>query len=215
MLAWININYSVYSQHYFLCWPVEIGFDIDHTFICLFLRTYGHLNIKPSVGGVFTGHPNSSLVFFSPFCVDRSSVFSVLLVDHCLSCSCLLVYCLSFNLWLLITPLVSSDYPFGIFWLPLWYLLITLLVFSNYPFGIFWLPLWYLLITPLVSSDYLFDIFWLPLWYLLITPLVSSDYPFGIFKPFLCQHKENSTWIEILTEQSIIHIKAGKKCIWK
>ena len=125
-----------------------------------------HLNIKPSVGGVFTGHPNSSLVFFSPFCVDRSSVFSVLLVDHCLSCSCLLVYCLSFNLWLLITPLVSSDYPFGIFWLPFWYFLITPLVSSDYPFGIFWLPLWYLLITPLVSSDYPFGIFWLPLWYL-------------------------------------------------
>ena len=92
-------------------------------------------------------------------------------------------------LWyLLITPLVSSDYPFGIFWLPLWYLLlplwyllITPLVSSDYPFGIFLLPLWYLLITPLVSSDYPFGIFWLPLWYLPITPLVSSDYPFGIF----------------------------------
>ena len=55
---------------------------------------------------------------------------------------------------------------------------------SDYPFGTFWLPLWYLLITPLVPSDYPFGIFWLPLWYLLITPLVSSDYPFGIFKPF-------------------------------
>jgi hypothetical protein len=38
--------------------------------------------------------------------------------------------------YLLITPLVSFDYPFGIFWLLL---------------GIFWLPLWYHLITPLVS----------------------------------------------------------------
>jgi hypothetical protein len=36
----------------------------------------------------------------------------------------------------------------------LWYLLITPLVYSDYPFGIFWLPLWYLLITPLVYSDY-------------------------------------------------------------
>jgi hypothetical protein len=76
-----------------------------------------------------------------------------------------------FDLRLLITPLVSSDYLFGIFWIPLWYLLIT--VSSDYPFGIFWLPLWYLLNTPLVSSDY--GIFWLPLWYLLITPLVSSN----------------------------------------
>jgi hypothetical protein len=77
--------------------------------------------------------------------------------------------------------LVSSNYPFGIFWLPLWHLLITPLVSSDYPFGIFWLPIWYLLINPLVSSDYPFGIFWLHLWYLLITPLVSSDYPFGIF----------------------------------
>ena len=56
---------------------------------------------------------------------------------------------------------------------------------SDYPFGIFWLPLWYLLITPLISTDYPFGIFWLPLWYLLITSLVSSDYPFGIIKLFI------------------------------
>jgi len=68
----------------------------------------------------------------------------------------------------------ASDYPFGIFRLPLWYLLITPLVSSDYPFGVFWLPLWYRLITPLISSDCIFGIFWLPLWYLLITPLVSS-----------------------------------------
>jgi hypothetical protein len=37
----------------------------------------------------------------------------------------------------------ASDYPFDIFWLPLWYLLITPLVSSDYPLGIFWLPLWY------------------------------------------------------------------------
>jgi hypothetical protein len=47
----------------------------------------------------------------------------------------------------------ASDYPFDIFWLPLWYLLITSLISSDYPFGIFWLPPWYLLITPLVSSN--------------------------------------------------------------
>ena len=52
--------------------------------------------------------------------------------------------CLSFlDLRLLITPFVSSDYPFGIFWLPLWYILITPLVSTDYLFGIFWLPLWY------------------------------------------------------------------------
>ena len=62
--------------------------------------------------------------------------------------------------------MVSSDYPYGIFWLPLWYLLITPMVSSDYPYGIFWLPLWYLLITPMISSDYPYGIFWLPLWYL-------------------------------------------------
>jgi hypothetical protein len=41
--------------------------------------------------------------------------------------------------------LVSFDSPFGIFWFPLWYLLIPPLVFSDYSFDIFWLPLWYLL----------------------------------------------------------------------
>jgi hypothetical protein len=38
--------------------------------------------------------------------------------------------------------------------LPLWYLLVTPVVSSDYSCGIFWLPLWYLLITPVVSSGY-------------------------------------------------------------
>jgi hypothetical protein len=79
------------------------------------------------------------------------------------------LYCLSFYLRLLITPLVSSGHCivspsiYG-FWLPLWYLLaivLSLLRFtaSDYPFGIFW-PLYCLsfylrlLITPLVSSGH-------------------------------------------------------------
>jgi hypothetical protein len=65
------------------------------------------------------------------------------------------------------TPVVSSDHPCGIFWLPLWYLLVTPVVSSGYLCGIFWLPLWYLLITPVVSSAYPCGIFCLPLWYLL------------------------------------------------
>jgi hypothetical protein len=75
---------------------------------------------------------------------------------------------------LLITHLLSSDYPFVIF-----RLLISPLLSSDYPFVIF-----RLLITPLVSSDYPFVIFWLPLWYLLITLcyLQASDYPFVIFR---------------------------------
>ena len=70
----------------------------------------------------------------------------------------------SFDVLLLITPFVSSEYPFEIFWLPLWYLLITPLVSSDYPFVIFWLPLCYLMITHLSSSDYPFGIFWLSIW---------------------------------------------------
>ena len=62
-------------------------------------------------------------------------------VDYCLCFFFWPLYCLSFDLLLLITPLVSSDYLYCIFWLPLWYLLITPLISSDYPFGIFWLPL--------------------------------------------------------------------------
>ena len=64
--------------------------------------------------------------------------------------------------YLMITPLISSDYHIDIFWLPHWYLMITPLISSDYPIGILWLPHWYLMITPLVSSDYLIGILWLP-----------------------------------------------------
>ena len=79
------------------------------------------------------------------------------------------------------------------FWLHLWYLLVTPLVSSGYSFGIFWFLLWYLLVThllssicrllvtPLISSGDCFGIFWLLLLYLLVTPLVSSGYSFAIF----------------------------------
>jgi hypothetical protein len=104
------------------------------------------------------------------------------------------------SLWyLLIIPLISSHYPFGIWSLFLWYLLIIHLVSSHYPFDIFSLSLWHLLIIPLISSHYTFVIFSLSLWYLLIIPLVSvghcvvcllrlttSHYPFGIFWPLYC-----------------------------
>ena len=78
-------------------------------------------------------------------------------VDHCLSLFFWQFYCLSFNLRLLITTLVSSDYHFGIFWLPLWFLLITPMISSDYHSGFFWLPLWYLLITTLVSSNFSYE----------------------------------------------------------
>ena len=119
--------------------------------------------------------------------------------------------CLSFDLRLLITSLVSFDHCvvcpliYG-FWLPLWYLLAIVLsvlwfTASDYPFGIFW-PLCCLsfdlrlLITPLVSFGHcivcpLIYVFWLPLWYLLTIVLsvlwsTDSDYPFGIFWPLCC-----------------------------
>jgi hypothetical protein len=85
---------------------------------------------------------------------------------------------------LLITLLWSSDYPFVIFWLPFCYLLIILLLSSDYPFAIFWLPFCYLLIILLLSSDYPFVIFWLPFCYLLIILLLSSDYPFAMWYVF-------------------------------
>ena len=119
--------------------------------------------------------------------------------------------CLSFNVWILITPLVSFGHyvvcpsMYG-FWLPLWYLLAIVLsvlrcIDSDYPFGIFWplcclsFDVW-ILITPLVSFGHCVVCpsmygFWLPLWYLLAIVLsvlrcMDSDYPFGIFWPLCC-----------------------------
>ena len=121
--------------------------------------------------------------------------------------------CLSFNLRLLITPLVSFGHcvvcPSSIygFWLPLWYLLVIVLsvlrfTASDYPFGIFWSLCCLsfdlrLLITPLVSFGHCVVCpsiygFWLPLWYLLVIVLsvllrfAASDYPFGIFWSLCC-----------------------------
>ena len=145
---------------------------------------------------------------FSGVCPPRSLVLCVMFCRSLfvfLSFFCWPLCCLSLDLWLLITPLVSSDYPSGIFWLPLWYLLITPLVSSDYPSGIFWLPLWYLLITPLVSSDYPDGIFWLPLWYLLITPLVSSNLSWWFWKLKLIV----STISDILVNSLALSISCG------
>ena len=121
------------------------------------------------------------------------------------------LYCLSFDLQLLITSLISSGHYIVCpliysFWLPLWYLLAIILsvlwfTASDYPFGIFW-PLYclsfdlQLLITPLVSFGHyiiwpLIYSFWLLLWYLLAIILsdlwfTASDYSFGIFWPLYC-----------------------------
>ena len=118
--------------------------------------------------------------------------------------------CLSFNLRLLIIPLVSVGHcvvcpsTYG-FWSSLWYLLaialsVRQLTASDHPFGIFW-PLRCLsfnlrfLIIPLVSFGHCVVCpsaygFWSSLWYMLaialsVLQLTASDHPFGIFKPFL------------------------------
>jgi hypothetical protein len=121
--------------------------------------------------------------------------------------------CLSYDLQILITPLVSFDYsvvcPSSIygFWLPLWYLLTIMLSVlwftdSDYPFGVFWLFCCLsffdlrILITSLVSFDHYVAYpmiygFGLPLWYLLTIMLnvlwyTDSDWTFGIFWPLCC-----------------------------
>jgi hypothetical protein len=142
-----------------------------------------------------------------------ATVLSVLLFTASEYPFCILwpLYCLSFYLRLLITPLVSCGHCivcpsiYG-FWLPLWYIVaivLSVLLFtaSAYHFGIL-LPLYCLsfylrlLITTLVSCGHcivcpsIYD-FWLPLWYLVATVLsvllfTASDYPFGILWPLYC-----------------------------
>jgi hypothetical protein len=117
------------------------------------------------------------------------------------------LYCLFFDLRLLITTLVSFGHCIVcsliyVFWLPLWYLLVIVLsvlwfTSFDYHFGIFWslYCLFFdlrLLITPLVYFGHcivcsLISVFWLPLWYLLVIVLsvlsfTSSDYHYGIFQ---------------------------------
>jgi hypothetical protein len=121
------------------------------------------------------------------------------------------LYCLSFHLQLLITPLVSFGHcivspSIYSFWLPLCYLLVIVLsllplTVSDYSFGIFW-SLYCLsfhlklLITPLVSvghcivSPSIYS-FWFHLWYLLVIvlsllPFTASDYTSGIFWSLYC-----------------------------
>ena len=129
--------------------------------------------------------------------VTRSLVLYVCFVDCCLSFFFWPLCCLSFfDLWILITPLVScghcvvSPSIYG-FWLPLWYLVAIVLsvlrfMDSDYPFGIFW-PLCCLsffdlriLITPLVSSNSSFITYFIWLVYCLT---LIYNYPSYIEKP--------------------------------
>ena len=90
------------------------------------------------------------------------------------------LYCLSFDLQLLVTPLVYSDCivcpSIYNFWLPFWCIQTVLSVLrfttSGYPFGVFRLYC--------LSFN-----FWLPLWgiqtVLSVLLFTTSDYPFGVF----------------------------------
>jgi hypothetical protein len=124
---------------------------------------------------------------------------------------CWPLYCLSFELRLLITSLISVGHcivcplNYG-FWLPIWYTLAIVLsvlwiTASDYPFHICW-PLYCLsfelrlLITPLISVGHCIVCpfnygFWLPLWYTLAIALsvlwtTASDYLLDILWPLYC-----------------------------
>ena len=121
------------------------------------------------------------------------------------------LYFLSFDLRLLITPLVSFGHCvvcpviYG-FWLLLWYLVVIVLsvlwfTASGYSFGVFW-SLWCLscdlrfLVTPLVSCGHCVVCpviygFWLLLWCLLVIVLsvlwfTASGYSFGVLWSLWC-----------------------------
>ena len=125
------------------------------------------------------------------------------------------LYCLSFELQLLITHLIyfghciACPLNYG-FWLPIWYTLAIVLpvlwiTASDYPFDIRW-PFYCLtfelrlLITSLIYFGHCIVCplnygFWLPLWYTLAIALsvlwiTTSDYPFDILLPLYCQSFE-------------------------
>jgi hypothetical protein len=112
------------------------------------------------------------------------------------------LYCLSFELRLLITPLVYVGHcivcPLNHgFWLPLWYILAIVLSVLSFELR--------LLITPLIYFGYcivcpLHYGFWLLFWYTLAIALsvlwiTVSDYPFDIFWPMYCLSFELSLLI--------------------
>ena len=107
-------------------------------------------NTKGTTSGAGTAYPSESSEFTPAFLWGSCCSIFIFL--------CSIFYRLLFVQFILtiVLSVLPSNYNF---WLPILYLLITPFVSSDYPFGIFWLPLWYFLITPLVSSDYPFVIF--------------------------------------------------------
>ena len=140
----------------------------------------------PVFSGICVAH---SLVFCSVLCLSLSLFNLRLLITHLVSSNFWPLYCMSFfNLWLLMTPLVFSNvWPLYCLSFNL-RLLITTLVSSN-----FW-PLHCLSVLQFKTSDYPFGIFKLLAIVLSILPSKTSDYPCGVFKLFLVVER----WKELI-----------------
>ena len=163
-----------------IIWPLYRLFYFDLCLLITPLVSCGHCIVCPS----------SIWAFWLPLCYMLAIVSSVLQFtasDYPFAI-CWPLYRLSFNLRLLITPLLYAGHCticpsiYG-FWLPLCYMLAIVscvLQFTafDYPFAICW-PLYHL------SSIYRF---WLPLGYMLaivssVLQFTASDYPFAICWP--------------------------------
>ena len=90
-----------------------------------------------------------------------------------------------FHLWLLITHLVSSDYPCGIFWLPMWYIVNTHLVSSDY-------PMWYLQMKTVWRPFWSYIVKYRHIWICLATKIAVWR-PAMIFLCHLISGKVNAT----------------------
>ena len=180
---------------FFFCSLYCLSFDLR--LLTTPLVSVGHCVVCPSIYG-FWLH-----LWYLLFIVLSALRFTASDYTFGIFCS---LYCLSFDLRLLITPLLSFVHCIVCpliycFWLHLWYLLVIVLsvlrfMASDYTFGILW-SLYCLsfdlrlLITPLVFFGHCIVCpsiygFWLHLWYLLVIVLsvlrfTASDYTFGIF----------------------------------
>ena len=198
----VLLRFTASDYHFGILWPLYCLSFFDLRLLITTLVSCGHCIVCPSIYG-----------FWLPLWYLVAIVLSVLRFTASDYLFGILwpLYCLSFDLWLLITTLVSCGHCivcpsiYG-FWLPLWYLVAIVLsvlrfMASDYHFGILW-PLYCLsfdlrlLITTLVSCGHCIVCpsiygFWLPLWYLVAIVLsvlrfTASDYLFGILWPLYC-----------------------------
>ena len=227
----VLLRYTDSDYPFGICWPLCCQFFFDIRILITPLVSFGHCVVSSSIYrfwlpiwylfaivlSVLFGYRDSDLPLWYILAIVLSVLLRYTNSDYPIGILWALCPLLFFDIWILITSLVSFGYcvvSFSLiyrFWLPLWYLLTivssALLRYTNsdYPFGIFW-PLCRLLffdiqilITPLVSFDHCFVCsssiykFWLPFWYLLAIVLsvllryTDYDYPFGIFWPLCCQ----------------------------